>query len=50
MNVSSLDRSKKLAELKRAEDDLNATAAFMKVKRDELATKIAALKKELNVV
>jgi len=49
VNVSSLDRSKKLAELKRAEDDLNATAAFMKVKRQELATKIAALKKELNV-
>jgi hypothetical protein len=50
VNVSSLDRSKKLAELKRAEDDLKATAAFMKVKREELATKIAALKKELNVV
>ena len=50
VNVSSLDRSKKLAELKRAEDDLKATAPFMKVKREELATKIAALKKELNVV
>jgi hypothetical protein len=50
VNVASLDRSKKLAELKRAEDDLKATAAFMKVKREELATKIAALKKELNVV
>jgi hypothetical protein len=50
VNVSSLDRSRKLAELKRAEDDLNATASFMRVKREELATKIAALKKELNIV
>jgi len=50
VNVASLDRSKKLAELKRAEEDLKGTAEFATVKRKELAAKIAALKKELNVV
>jgi hypothetical protein len=35
--------------LKRAEDELKAMPEFLKVKRQVLAEKIAALKKELNV-
>jgi hypothetical protein len=49
VNTSSLDRSKKLAELQRLEEDLKNTPKVFKVKQTELSTKIAALKKELNV-
>jgi hypothetical protein len=49
VNTASLDRSKKLAELQRLEEDLKNTPKVFKVKQTELSTKIAALKKELNV-
>jgi hypothetical protein len=50
VNTSSLDRSKKLAELQRLEDDLKNTPKVFKVKHTELSGKIAALKKELKIV
>jgi len=49
VNVASLNQSTKQTELVRLEKELQETAAFAKVKREDLAKRIASLKKELGL-